>query len=275
MLNENFDSKVQLAAQDAADILLKNKSDYTQEHFEKAIKGFARSINNFICTTEGVAQKEKLLRTSVTTLMNTIAEKCPFLTQRNDKDILVLSTENQRKIAQTVLNSDLSMFSDNVKNCLVEASVCHETKNGQTIDSSFVSEKLVKAKNPQYFANEQLLFSAVNGNNDDLKNLINKGADLHYRNERALMRAAELGKTEIVKLLVENGADFKLNNYEALRLSVKNNHIETSTYLINLDREKSLDTLKNLTYTPVEVIGELMNISLIYEESTKKAALKN
>lgn len=209
------------------------------------------------------SEKDRILIQSVTTLFNTIANKCPFLTERNNDDLLVLTMENQRKIANTILSSDLSMSYESVKNCLVHASVAHEHPNGLN------SKKNINIKEPKYFANEQLLFAAKNGNNHDLKTLIDKKVDVHYRNNRALIKAAEPGNTEGVKLLVENGADFKLNHFEALRLSTQNNHMETSIYLTSLDKVNSLEILKKLTYTSDDVIEKLMN-SLPSSESSIK-----
>lgn len=270
MLKEDFTSKVEFAAHNVADTLLKNKSDYKQEAFEVAIKNFSKSINKFICTISSVSEQEKLLIKSGTILFDTIANKCPFLTERTDNDIVVVTIENQRKIVKTIIDSKLSMYEENVKDCLIHASISHTHK-----DDFFDSRKMTKVKNAQYFKNERLVFAAKHGNVDDLKILIKENANIHHRNERALVKASESGHIEIVKLLVENGADFKLNNFEALRLSTQNNHMETSTYLITLDREKSLEVLKNLTYISKEVIGDLMKTSFLYEENSKKSTLKN
>jgi hypothetical protein len=270
MLKEDFTSKIEIACHNAADTILKNKLDHNQEGFEVAIQDFSRSINNFICVANDSSEKDKILMQSATTLLNTIAKKCPFLTERNHDDLLVLTTETQRKISNTILDSELSMYQEYVKYCLVNSSLAHEYPNG----INPTSRKILDMKDPQCFANEQLLFSAKNGNNNDLKNLIKKGADVHYRKDRALIKAAESGNTEGVKILVENGADFKLNHFEALRICTKNKHMGTSLYLISLDRKNSLQALKDLTYTSDETWGELMDASSLYEKYAKPSTLK-
>jgi len=59
------------------------------------------------------------------------------------------------------------------------------------------------------------------------------GADIHYRNDYALIWASKNGHLETVKYLVEFGADIHAHDDYALRWASKNGYLETVKYLVD------------------------------------------
>lgn len=80
--------------------------------------------------------------------------------------------------------------------------------------------------------------AAADGDIEQVKQLISKGADVNAKDEEEktpLHYAAEAGKMEVVKLLVEAGADVNAmgnNDWPPLCIAAENNHIAVSEYLI-------------------------------------------
>ena len=73
-----------------------------------------------------------------------------------------------------------------------------------------------RAVHQQFFLNEPMATAASQGNLDDVRNLLDRGASpdawgIDYR-ETALLGAAEGGHAEIVQLLLERGADPNLRD---------------------------------------------------------------
>jgi hypothetical protein len=64
--------------------------------------------------------------------------------------------------------------------------------------------------------NEALVDAAIKGHTDMIKYLVKQGADVHYRNDAALIYTAEEGNIEAVKFLLEKGADANARGGEAL-----------------------------------------------------------
>ena len=79
--------------------------------------------------------------------------------------------------------------------------------------------------------------AAANGDTNQVKLLISKGADVNREDEKEktpLHYAAQTGKMEVVQLLVEAGADVNAgkNDWPPLCVAVENNHIAVAEYLI-------------------------------------------
>jgi len=67
---------------------------------------------------------------------------------------------------------------------------------------------------------------------ETFKHLVENGADIHARNDCALLLAAKNEHLEVVKYLVENGADIHTHNDSALLLAAGNGHLEVVKYLV-------------------------------------------
>jgi hypothetical protein len=80
--------------------------------------------------------------------------------------------------------------------------------------------------------------AAANGDIEQVKLLISKGADVNAKDDEEktpLHYAAEAGKMEVVQLLVEAGADFNAmgnNDWPPLCIAAGNDHIAVAEYLI-------------------------------------------
>jgi ankyrin repeat protein len=82
-------------------------------------------------------------------------------------------------------------------------------------------------------SNDKLMSAAVYGNLKFVKYLVGQGADIHYRNDKALRWASEHGHLGVVKYLISKGADIHAENDQALYLAVKYNRLEIIKYLIS------------------------------------------
>lgn len=80
---------------------------------------------------------------------------------------------------------------------------------------------------------EQLIAAAKNGKTSGVKDLLERGADIHAHGDYALRWAAYLGNTETVKLLLDYGADIHANEDEALKWATENGHTETVRLLLD------------------------------------------
>ena len=79
----------------------------------------------------------------------------------------------------------------------------------------------------------QLIKAYRKGDLSQLKSLIEKGANVHERNEYALCSVAEHGHLELVKYLVEDrGADVHADDDRALRFAAHGGHLQIVKYLV-------------------------------------------
>ena len=80
--------------------------------------------------------------------------------------------------------------------------------------------------------NQRFIKAAQNNQIDELKNLLEQGADIHADDDNALRFAACYGYLEIVKLLVAQGANIHADHDEALRIAAYNGHLEVVKFLV-------------------------------------------
>lgn len=72
-----------------------------------------------------------------------------------------------------------------------------------------------------------------NGHIEVFKDLVTRGADIHAQDDYALRLAAKNGYMDIVKLVVDNGGKIHIKNNEPLRLATQGNFIDIVKYLID------------------------------------------
>jgi len=75
-----------------------------------------------------------------------------------------------------------------------------------------------------------------------VKHLLERGADLHAKNDKALQMAARNGHRELVKYLLEQGADLHAENDEELQLAAVNGHLEVVKCLLEQGADSNLIT---------------------------------
>jgi len=75
-----------------------------------------------------------------------------------------------------------------------------------------------------------------------IKDLVERGADLHAENDCALRWAADCGHLEVVKYLLERGADLHAENDWALRWAARNGYLEVVKYLLEYGADSNLIT---------------------------------
>jgi len=116
----------------------------------------------------------------------------------------------------------------------------HENKNLILIEASQLGElglvKWLLQKGADIHANDDkaLRYAALNGYLEAVKYLVDHGADIHATDDLALTNAARNGHLEVVKYLIEHGANIYAHAHEALRVATDNNHLEVVKYLKSL-----------------------------------------
>ena len=79
---------------------------------------------------------------------------------------------------------------------------------------------------------EALKSSAAKGHLNVVKYLLERGADIHAQDDKALIESAAKGHLDIVKYLIESGAHIHAQDDYALKLSAYNGHLEVVKYLV-------------------------------------------
>lgn len=110
--------------------------------------------------------------------------------------------------------------------------------------------------------NSALLESVKGDNINKVKECIQKGADIHYKNDHALRSAFYNGHMDIFKYLLSKNADINANNNEIMNMaSNRYGDIETFEYLIengmNVDKNALLNAIRN---------GDMKMIKYLVEE---------
>ena len=77
----------------------------------------------------------------------------------------------------------------------------------------------------------KLLNAAYHGNLDEVKEYLDKGADIHMHYDYPLRWSAQNGYLNVVRHLVEQGADIHAEDDEALILAQTNNHHDVVIFL--------------------------------------------
>jgi ankyrin repeat protein len=94
---------------------------------------------------------------------------------------------------------------------------------------------------------DQLMDAAEKGHTETVALLLDRGANIHARNSKALQWAAVNGHTETVALLLERGADIHAVNDWALQKAAKNRCTETVALLLKHYKTKEIEKWANPT----------------------------
>ena len=73
---------------------------------------------------------------------------------------------------------------------------------------------------------EEMIEAAENGHLEVVRELLKRGADIHYRDDEALLVAAVKGNLELVHLLLDSGANVNARDDMALRSAAAFGHLE-------------------------------------------------
>ena len=74
--------------------------------------------------------------------------------------------------------------------------------------------------------NQSLIDASLAGDAEEVKFLLELGADVHKDDDYAVRLASEYGRVEVVQLLIAAGADVRRYGDYALRSAVENGHDE-------------------------------------------------
>jgi hypothetical protein len=101
----------------------------------------------------------------------------------------------------------------------------------------------------------ELIQAVVKNDLSTVKNLIQKGANIHYLNELPLINAAENGNLDILKYLIDEGANLSARKYAVLQAAASEGHLNIlqtvfeTVYLFDLDRIQEI--LEIINYLPI------------------------
>ena len=186
-----------------------------------------------------------------------------------------------KKIAIIVLNEkknnkkklkELIEYIDNTKNRNNEFTVIGLLPVSRV--KGFEMVRTLTKNEEEIFKYSKLLINvAYNGDLEKVKEYIEKGADIHTRNDGALRGAAENGHLEVVKYLVENGADIHANYDEALRDAAGRGYLEIVKYLIQ--NGAKIKSLSDSALIRAIIGGHLEIIKYLLENGAKVNARNN
>jgi ankyrin repeat protein len=96
---------------------------------------------------------------------------------------------------------------------------------------------------PDYFKEHAAIFAVKNGYINIIKDLNDKGFNLHFTNDILFLYACENNNIDIIKYLIDIGVDINIDNGKVLYYAVKNNNMELFDYSlnngININNEKA------------------------------------
>lgn len=125
---------------------------------------------------------------------------------------------------------------DNISNYEISQSLMYSVKRCNNDDiSKFIIDKTYDI-NPKLL-DSVIIWASCYGNLEIVKYLVEKGVDIHHRDDESIIEASRHGHLEVVKYLVENGADINANDNAALYMAY-DEHLEIVKFLI----EKGADT---------------------------------
>ena len=121
------------------------------------------------------------------------------------KKLHFIYLRNKRWVTKNIVNSYNLIFTD-LSNILF-------IKNKKINEAKLINET-------------ELIDAAKHGELENVKFLLENGADIHARDDHALSLASLIGHTEIVKLLIDHGADIHAWADDALKWASMYGHTE-------------------------------------------------
>nr|WBF70235.1 ankyrin repeat protein [Megavirus caiporensis] len=135
---------------------------------------------------------------------------------------------NDPKTWEFMINQGLDLIADNGL----------ATKNAIKCGYLAIVKKIVKDKYDVNVCsnklNEQLKDAVLKGDLDQVKELVENGADINIDNNIAIKNASSNGFLDIVEYLVKNGANIHADNDYAVRHALTNNHLNVAEYLVSV-----------------------------------------
>lgn len=100
-------------------------------------------------------------------------------------------------------------------------------------DLEEVKNLIDKGANINVADNSPLRWCAWYGHVEIMQYLIEKGADVHADNDSAFIWSCSRGYLNTVKFLVEKGVNLRMNNDEGLINSIKSSHFDIAQWLVD------------------------------------------
>uniref|UniRef100_A0A6G6AB27 Ankyrin repeat-containing protein n=1 Tax=Borely moumouvirus TaxID=2712067 RepID=A0A6G6AB27_9VIRU len=142
----------------------------------------------------------------------------------NEEMFDFICATGQIEIIKYIINNgtDISMYTQTLKRSIA----CGKLEVIKYLVENYVSIKKI---------DNALLQACFRGFLDIVQYLVDCGANIHAKNNWAIISASEFGHLEVVKYLVKNGADIHAENNYALKKALEKNHTDVVQYLIECD----------------------------------------
>jgi ankyrin repeat protein len=130
-----------------------------------------------------------------------------------------------------------------------------------------VRELLEKGANVHINNDYTLRWASRDGHLEIVKLLIEKGADVHAKDDEAIRIASEVGHLKIVQLLLENGADVHARSDYALCKASKNGHLEIVKLL--MENGAKVNARDDYAFKVASEMGHFEIVQLLLENGAK------
>lgn len=117
---------------------------------------------------------------------------------------------------------------------------------------------------------EELLSKIIEGDKNGIKLLLEKGANIHYKKDQALINATENGDLDMIKLLIENGADVNAQYGAPLTASVDGGFFDNIKYLISKGANLELNEFNDLYLAAERGYLDILKYFLEEERSVER-----
>ena len=119
----------------------------------------------------------------------------------------------------------------------------------------------------------QLIDACKDGDLKQVKELIEKGVNVHTYDDYALMYASQYGHLDLVKYLIEQGADINARNDFALRYASQYGHLDVVKYLI--EQGAYIHAIEDATLRVAIIHGHLNIVKYLLQDYYKYTGLSN
>lgn len=126
-------------------------------------------------------------------------------------------------------------------------------KSGKTEE---VKKLLENGANIHTYEDGALQYAAQNGHTETAKGILEHGADIPVKNDYPLQWAVEKGHTDTVKLLLEKGAHICKNSHNVLQMATSKNHVEITKLILEQYKTPELQSLTKNKNFPQAILNK-------------------
>ncbi len=160
-----------------------------------------------------------------------------ILNNLEDEDLVNVCQTNKK--AQSLCNDQVFWMNRVfLKFGYVGGDILRKHKNNRTWSEYYIKD--LRKINPTN-AQEYLISGSKSGKLDHVIISLSNGANIHAKNDYALIEASYHGQIEVVKYLVSNGADIHVDGDISLGIASLGGHLDIIKYLVGLGADIHAD----------------------------------